>query len=154
MVSAGTKEKIRRAVGMYPDPRAALLPSLRFVQEEIGFLPDEAITYIAGELNVAESEVFGSASFYTMIQRRPGSRHLIQICHNLSCSLLGAETLIRHIGGRLGVREGEVTDDGRFSFVRVECIGGCDGAPAMLVNSDYYDNLTAEKIDDIMTRYQ
>ncbi len=154
MVSAETKEKIRRAVRMYPDASAALLPALRFVQEEIGHLPDEAIKFIAVELNIAESEVFGSASFYTMIQRRPGGKHLIQICHNLSCSLLGAETLVTHLRQRLGVREGEVTDDGRFSYIRVECIGGCDGAPAMLVNSDYYDNLSIEKMDDIMTQYQ
>jgi NADH-quinone oxidoreductase subunit E len=78
---------------------------------------------------------------------------VISICHNLTCSLLGAEPLIEHLRNRLGVEEGQVTVDGRFLFRRIECIGRCDGAPAMLVDNDYHGELTPEKIDVILGQY-
>jgi NADH-quinone oxidoreductase subunit E len=79
---------------------------------------------------------------------------VISVCHNLPCSLLGAETIIEHLGSVLGVEEGQVTVDGKFSFQRIECIGRCDGAPAMLVDDEYHGNLTPEKIDGILKTYE
>lgn len=153
MLSGSTKQRIRTLAGRYPDPRAAVLPSLHLVQGESGRISDGAIGDIARELGVPEADVFGTATFYALLSRRPSGRHVISICHNLPCSLLGAEPLIEHLGKRLGVQEGEVTQDGRFSFRRIECIGRCDGAPAMLVDDDYHGELTPEKIDLILERY-
>jgi len=102
---------------------------------------------------VPESDVFGAATFYSLYRWKSPGRHQIQICHNLSCSLMGAEPVIKHLEQKLGVREGEATKDGRFSFIRMECIGRCDGAPAMLVDDDYHGNLTPARIDEILKQY-
>jgi len=153
MIDFITGQHILELASNYPDPRAAVLPSLQLVQEELGFIPDEAIRVIARRLDVPEAEVFGTATFYALLSRKPQGRHTISICHNLPCSLLGAEPIIEHLGKRLGVGEGEVTQDGRFSFRRIECIGRCDGAPAMLVDADYHGNLTPEKMNSILEQY-
>lgn len=153
MLSDEARERIRLAAFRYPDPRAALLPALHIAQQEAGYVSDDAMRFIAGQLNVPESEVFGTTTFYSLIRRRPSGRHVISICHNLPCTLLGAEPLIGHLKSRLGVDEGEVTPDGRFSYQRIECIGRCDGAPAMLVDDDYHGDLTPGKIDEILEKY-
>ena len=153
MLSDDAKEGIRLAALRYPDPRAALLPSLHIAQREAGYVTEEAMRFIAGQLDVPESEVFGTATFYSLIRRRSSGRHVISICHNLPCTLLGAEPLIGHLKSKLGVGEGEVTPEGRFSYQRIECIGRCDGAPAMLVDDDYHGDLTPEKIDEILEKY-
>lgn len=146
-------DRIRLAALNYPDSRGAVLPAIRIAQNELGNVTDQALREIAAELGVAEPDVFGTATFYSLIRRRPGGRHVISICHNLPCTLMGAEPLIEHLKTRLGVEEGEVTPEGRFCFQRIECIGRCDGAPAMLVDDDYYGELTPETIDAILEKY-
>jgi NADH-quinone oxidoreductase subunit E len=153
MLSDDAKERIRLAALRYPSPRGALLPALQIAQGELGHLPEEAMKCIAAELNVSEPEVYGTATFYSLIRRRPSGRHVISICHNLTCTLLGAEPLIEHLRNRLGVNEGDVTPDGRFSYERIECIGRCDGAPAMLVDNEFHGELTPEKIEALLEKY-
>jgi NADH-quinone oxidoreductase subunit E len=153
MLSDDAREKIRLAALRYPESRAALLPALHIAQAELGHLSDDALQSIAEELNVPASDVYGTATFYSLIRRHPSGKHVISICHNLPCTLLGAEPLIEHLRGKLGVGEGEVTADGRFSYERIECIGRCDGAPAMLVDGEYHGELTPERIDEILERY-
>jgi NADH-quinone oxidoreductase subunit E len=154
VLSPDTIALINEKRGRYPDARAAVLPALHIVQEELGHLPPEAMQSIADLLSVPESEVYGTATFYALLRWKPAGRHVIAVCHNLPCSLLGAETIIDHLSRSLGVAEGEITPDGRFSFQRIECIGRCDGAPAMLVDDDYHGNLTTEKIDGILKQYE
>lgn len=153
MLSDDVRERIRLAGLCYPDPRAALLPALRIAQAELGRLSDDTLRSIAALLDLPEPDVEGTASFYSLLRRRPAGRHMISVCHNLPCTLLGAEQLIEHLRNRLGVGEDEVTPDGRFSYCRIECIGRCDGAPAMLVDDDYHGDLTPEKIDEILGKY-
>jgi NADH-quinone oxidoreductase subunit E len=153
MLSDDARERIRLAALRYPSPRGALLPALQIAQGELGHLSEEAMKSIAAELNVPEPDVYGTATFYSLIRRRPSGRHVISICHNLTCTLLGAEPLIEHLRRKLGVNEGEVTPDGRFSYERIECIGRCDGAPAMLVDNEYHGELTPEKIDALLEKY-
>ena len=147
------REHLRVTALGYPDPRAALLPALRYLQQESGHVSLEGIRLIAELLELPEADVFGTATFYSLIQMRPMGRHVISLCHNLPCTLLGAESLIDHLRSRLGVEENEVTPDGRFSYRRIECIGRCDGAPAMLVNDDYHGELTIDKVDEILAQY-
>jgi len=153
MPNSTTEKRIQEIARKYLEPRAAVLPSLQAVQEENGFISDEAIRVIARQLDLPESEVYGAATFYALLHRKPSGRHVISICHNLPCSLLGAEPLIGHLKQKLDVEEGQVTADGQFSFHRIECIGRCDGAPAMLVDNDYHGELTPEKIDGILEQY-
>ncbi|MCK9420020.1 MAG: NADH-quinone oxidoreductase subunit NuoE [Nitrospirae bacterium] len=154
MLSADAIERIRKKRRHYPDARAAVLPALHIVQDELGHLPADAMRSVADLLNVPESEVYGTATFYALLRWKPAGRHVISVCHNLPCSLLGAETIMEHLSSALGVGEGQVTVDGKFSFQRIECIGRCDGAPAMLVDDDYHGNLTPEKIEGILKKYK
>jgi NADH-quinone oxidoreductase subunit E len=154
MLSDDAQERIRLAALRYPDARAALLPALRIAQAELGHLSDDAFRLVARLLDVPDTDVHGTATFYSLLRRKAAGRHAISVCQNLSCTLLGAEPLIKHLRDRLGVDEGEVTPDGRFSYHRIECIGRCDGAPAMLVNDDYHGDLTPEKIDAILDKYR
>lgn len=154
MVSNAAIEKIRQTAKRYPDIRAALIPALHILQEEAGYISPEGIRCVAQELNVTESDVYGTASFYSLFRWKRTGRNVIYVCHNLSCTLMGAETVLEYLGKKLGVKEGEPTPDGRFSFERIECIGRCDKAPSMMVNDDYHDDLTPEKIDAILENYK
>jgi len=138
----------------YPDRRSALLPSLYIAQREFGWLSDKAMQHVAKTLNLPEAEVRGTASFYSMFRHKPAGRHLIQICTNVSCMILGAEKLVSFISGKYGVRPDGTSQDGRFSLVIMECIGACGTAPAILVNTDFHDGLTENNIIEILERYK
>lgn len=143
-------EAIRQAQARYPHPRSALMPALHIVQEELGWLPREALVQVADLLDLTPAEVLSVASFYTMYNRRPVGKYLIQVCTNVSCSLLGAEHLLEHISRKLGIGVGETTPDGLFTLVEVECLGSCGTAPVMQVNERYYEQLTAARVDEIL----
>ena len=134
----------------YPDRKAAILPALYLAQKEFGYVSDEAIVYIAGLVGTSSAEIEGVATFYTMYNRAPVGKYHVQICRNISCSLLGAEHLIEHVSQKLGVRPGETTPDGKFTLAKAECLGSCGTAPVMQVNDEYHENLTVESIDRIL----
>ena len=138
----------------YPDRRSALLPSLYIAQREFGWLSDEAMQHVANTLSLPEAEVRGTASFYSMFRPKPAGRHLIQMCTNVSCMILGAEKLVDFISGKYSVQPNGTSRDGRFSLVIMECIGACGTAPAMLVNTDFYDSLTEKRIEEILEKYK
>ncbi len=138
----------------YPDRRSALLPSLYIAQREFGWLSHEAMQFVARTLNLPEAEVRGTASFYVMFRHKPVGRNLIQLCTNVSCMILGSEVLMDFLNKRYGVEPDGTSLDGRFSLVIMECIGACGTAPAMLVNTDFYDNLTEQRIEEILEKYK
>lgn len=138
----------------YPNSRAAVLPALYVAQREYGWLSQEAIEEVSSTLNLPPAFVRGVATFYSMLKHKPMGRHLIQLCTNVSCMLLGAERLIDFIKSKYGIEEGGTTTDGRFSLIIMECIGSCDVAPAMLVDSDFHGNLTQERIEKILDGYK
>lgn len=151
MLSAESRAEIEKIRDEYPDPQSALLPALHLAQKEYGgWLPDEALAEVAELLALPLTQVTSTASFYTMFHRRPVGKHLIQVCTNISCSLLGAEHLLDHISRKLGIGVGETTPDGRFTLLEVECLGSCGTAPAMQVDEALYDQLTTERIDEIL----
>jgi NADH-quinone oxidoreductase subunit E len=115
-----------------------------------GWLSDAALAEVAVEMGLPDTLVASVASFYTMLHRKPVGRHLIQVCTNISCSLMGAEHLLDHVGQKLGIRPGETTPDGKFALMEVECLGSCGTSPMMQVDGRYYENLTVEKIDQIL----
>ena len=96
------------------------------------------------------TEIAEAATFYTMFPKLPVGKYLIQVCHNISCALLGADSLIAYLEDKLGIKLGETTSDGLFTLVAVECLGSCCTAPMMQINNDYYENLTREKVDRIL----
>jgi NADH-quinone oxidoreductase subunit E len=134
----------------YPDAEAAMLPTLRLAQEEFGFVSKDVIEFVARRLDVPVARVTAVASFYTMFDKRPVGTYHIQVCQNLSCSLMGGEHIIEHLEKKLGIKSGETTADKRFTLTRVECLGACGTAPVMQINDDYHEDLTAEKVDSIL----
>lgn len=145
------KARLDELVSRYPHKRAALLPSLWVAQEVYdGWLPEEAMQEVADHLGLSRAEVEGVATFYTMYNKEPIGRHHIEICHNISCMLYGADKLIHHCEGRLGIAKGETTPDGRFTLNGAECLGACCNAPAVMVGGTYYEDVTPEKMDQII----
>ena len=150
--SENTRRELDAILSRYPEKEAAILPALYLAQREFGYVSDEAIVYVAELLGVTPARIEGVATFYTMFNRKPVGKYHVQICRNISCSLLGAEHLIEHISKKLGIRPGETTPDGKFTLSRAECLGSCGTAPVMQVNDDYHENLTEEKIDALLDR--
>jgi NADH-quinone oxidoreductase E subunit len=150
--SETARAEFERLSTRYPDRKAVILPALYLAQKEFGYVSDEAIVYIAGLVGTSPAEIEGVASFYTMYNRKPMGKYHVQICRNIACSLLGAEHLIEHVAGKLGVKPGGTTPDGKFTLSQVECLGSCGTAPVMQVNEDYYENLTEASIDAILEK--
>jgi len=144
------KREFERLLSRYPDKDAVILPALHLAQKEQGYVSDGAIVYIAELLSTSPARIEGVATFYTMYNRKPVGKYHVQICRNISCSLLGAEHLIGHVSKKLGVKPGETTPDGKFTLTKVECLGSCGTAPVMQVNDDYHENLDEARIDAIL----
>lgn len=130
--------------------RQKLLVLLKKAQEEFGYVPKESIVEIAKSLNATVSEVYGVVTFYSFLSAKPLGRNIIRVCRSLPCFLKNSETIIKSVTEELGISPGETTTDGRFSLELTNCIGVCDEAPAMMINSDIHLNLTPEKIAHIL----
>ena len=145
-----TKKKIEEIISRYASKEAALLPVLHLVQNEKGFISQQEEQLVAKLLDIKPIQVKEVVTFYTMFNQEPIGKYHIQVCSNLSCSLLGAESLIQHLEGKLGIAVGETTEDKKFTLTTVECLGACEQAPCMMVNFDYHENLDKDKIDQIL----
>jgi NADH-quinone oxidoreductase subunit E len=152
VLSENVKAEIQQFKGKYPDPRSALLTALHAGQREHGWLSPEDMRDVAEVMELPPTEVASVASFYTMFNRQPVGENLVQVCTNVSCSLLGAEHLVEYIKNKLGIDVGETTPDNKFTLVIVECLGSCGTAPMMQINDTYYENLTEETIDQILAK--
>lgn len=151
MLSEQAKKEILKIRDEYPDPQSALMPALHLAQQDYGgWLPEGAFDEVAAVMDLPATLVSSVATFYTMFNNEPVGQHLIQVCTNISCSLLGAEHLIGYIGRKLGIQPGETTEDNKFTLLEVECLGSCGTAPMMQVDDAYYENLTEERIDRIL----
>lgn len=138
----------------YPTKRSALVPTLLYAQDEIGFLSDEVIAELAGRMDLTELEVRNVISYYSMLTTKPRGKFNVQVCTNISCLVRGGEEILQHCAKKLGVGHKGMTPDGLFSLEEVECIGACSWAPAAQVNYDFHENLTAEKMDGILEGYR
>ena len=136
----------QRILADYPERRAALMPTLWLAQREFGWLSVDVQTYVAALMELPLAWVTSAVTFYTMYWTRPPGRHHLQVCRNLPCVLRGSRGICRAITERLGIRNGERTADGRFSFEEVECLASCDTAPVMQIdNAGYHENLTVDQ---------
>lgn len=144
--SPEAEKKFAEIVARYPQRDAALLPVLWLAQEEFGHLSPQVRKFVAQKLSVSPARVESVMSFYTLFTEKSAGRHHIQICRNLSCSLRRAPDLMECVEKELGIRPGERTADGQFSFSTVECLAACGGAPALAVNGEYHENMNLEKL--------
>ncbi len=143
---------IREKAARYPRAKSAILPALTIAYRQVGHLSNEIYEEISEAIGVPALEVAEAATFYTMFPKQPTGKYLIQVCHNISCSLLGADSLIKYLEDKLDIKKGETTADNLFTLISVECLGSCATAPMMQINHDYYENLTPEKVDEILER--
>jgi NADH-quinone oxidoreductase E subunit len=151
VLSEQSKTEILKIRDEYPDAQSALLPALCLAQQDYGgWLTEDAFDEVAALMDLPPTEVAAVASFYTMLNRRPVGQHLIQVCTNISCSLLGAEHLLDYVARKLGIGVGETTPDGKFTLLEVECLGSCGTGPMMQIDDTYYEDLTEEKVDSIL----
>ena len=146
--------EVRRLQSLYPDKRGALLPVLHLAQDVFGYVSLEIEEYVAGLFDLPPSNVHEVVTFYTMFFQQPKGRHVVSVCHNLTCHLLGAKTIIEHLKQRLGVDVGETTPDGRVTLLTVECLCACEQAPMMQVDDRYEGLLTPGKVDQILGALQ
>jgi NADH-quinone oxidoreductase subunit E len=145
-------------IGEGANPRSQekkdLLVLLERAQSRSGYLSRETIAGLAESLGLSISEVYGVATFYSFLSIKPPGRNVIRICKSLPCYLKDAQTIIESVRKAIGIRPGQTTTDGRFSFELTNCIGACDRAPAMMINNDVHVDLTPEKIAQILKAYK
>lgn len=139
---------------LYPVKRSALVPMLLYAQDEIGYVSEAAIQEIAKRLDLFDLDVRNVLSYYSMLRTHPVGKYHVQVCTNISCMLRGANELFDHCKGRLNIGNKQTTPDGLFSLEEVECIGACSWAPAVQVNYDFHEDLTPEKMDDVLDQYR
>jgi len=137
-------------VARYPVKRSALLPTLRLVQEQEGWISREAIEYIGKLLDLSPAQVLDTASFYTMFRLEPKGKTVIEVCTTLSCALGGAEKLLGHTCKKLGIEPGGTTADGKFTVKEAECLAACGGAPAVQVNGEWLEHATEADLDRVL----
>jgi NADH-quinone oxidoreductase subunit E len=154
LLSDHAKEVIEQWKSRFPEgrERSAVISALHVVQHENdGYLTAELMNAVADYLDLPTIQVYEVATFYSMFQTLPVGRHNVAICTNVACMLRGSDEIVEHVEGKLGVKIGESTDDGRIYLKREEeCLAACCGAPMMMVNHKYYENLTTDQVDEIL----
>jgi NADH-quinone oxidoreductase subunit E len=131
-----------------------LLVLLQKTQNELGYLSEESMAELAKSLDLSISDVYGVATFYSFLSAKPLGRNIIRICKSIPCYLKNCQIIIDTVEKEIGIKPGETTPDGKFSFQLTNCIGACDKAPAMMINNDVYVNLTPSKISQILKAYK
>src|SRR5579884_2126036 len=150
VLSDAAFERIGQIAQRYPNKRSALLPALHVAQNEYGWVSREVMEDVAGALDLAVDQVEEVASFYTMFYTEPVGTYVLELCKTLPCSILGADEMTEYICTKLGIQPGGTTSDGMFSFFRVECLGACHRAPVMQVNHRFYQDLTPQRVDELI----
>lgn len=150
--SPAVVEEMKSHLTKYPEDRkrSALIPLLFVIQRERGWVDNPGVNFLAQFLDLEVTDVWETATFYSMFNLRPVGRHHIQICKTLSCKIMGEPEITEHICGKLGIHAGETTADGKYTVSLVECLGSCGTAPMMQINFDYHEDLTPEKVDKIL----
>ena len=138
----------------YPTKRSVLVPTLLYAQDEVGYLSGDVIRELAQRLDLTELEVHNVISYYSMLTTKPRGKFNVQVCTNIAWLLRGGEELLEHCERKLGIGNKGTTADGMFTLEEVECIGACSWAPAVQVNYDFHENLTAEKLDKVLDEYR
>jgi NADH-quinone oxidoreductase subunit E len=138
----------------YPTKRSVLVPTLLYAQDELGYLTDEIIAELAQRLDLTELEVRNVISYYSMLTTKPRGKYNVQVCTNIACMLRGGGELFAHCRNKLGIGHKGTTQDGLFTLEEVECIGACSWAPALQVNYDFHENVTIDKMDQILDGYK
>ncbi|MBS25196.1 MAG: NADH-quinone oxidoreductase subunit NuoE [Gammaproteobacteria bacterium] len=147
-------KEIEHELELYPDKQAVGLEALKIVQKHQGWVSDESLLAISKYLDLPVADLESVATFFNLVYRQPVGKNVILFCNSVSCWIMGCDEMRTHINDKLGVDFGGTTEDGRFTFLPVPCLGDCDRAPVMMVGDDLHRNLTPEKINQIISDYQ
>ena len=150
MLSAQARNDIQALREKYETNQSALIPALHRAQADQGWLSLETQSEVAELLELSLQTVAGVVSFYTMFHQTPVGKYLLQVCRNISCSMLGGQTLRKKLEERLGIAVGETTPDGRFTLIEVECLGSCGTAPVVMVNDRYFEGVKPDDVDRLL----
>jgi len=142
--------RIEQEIKKYPVKKPVVMFALYTAQDQNGFISNEVIREVASVLQMTEEEVLGVVTFYTMYHQKEMGKFHIQVCTNVSCMLRGGYDIWKHVKDKLGIDNWQVTGDKTFSLEEVECMGSCGTAPMIAVNEDYHENLTKEKVEEIL----
>ena len=150
--SPAGQQKLQEIVARYPNRMAACLPALRIAQEELGWVSPDAMAWVSQALDLPIAHVQGVVSFYTLYHRKPVGKHVVQVCRTLSCALRGSERVLDQCKKKLGVEVGGTTADGKVTLETAECLASCGTAPVLTVDDEFYENLSAEAVDQLLDR--
>lgn len=150
--SAENLRRFQTLISKYEQKRSALLPTLWLAQEQFGFLKTEVMDYVAQLLEMPKTQVYEAVTFYVMFKKSDLGKYCIQVCCNISCTMMGANGVMRAIQDELGISVNQVTEDKMFSLVPVQCLGSCDTAPVLQVNDSNFEKLTPELAREIIKK--
>lgn len=152
MLNESNKQKLEELRKRYPTSQALVLPVLWMVQEQEGYISEDAMKYVAAILNVSYGHILGVVTFYTMFHSKPLGSHHIEVCTNVSCMLRGCDKIVEHLENKLGITFGETSKDKKWTLSEAECLGSCGTAPMLAIADEYYENVTPQKVDEILER--
>ena len=150
-LSDDVRDKIEAEASKYPSRRAAVKSALRYAQQEHGWVSQGVVNSVAAVLSLKPIEVYEVATLYDMFYSQPVGRHRIRVCTNVSCMLRGSQDVLDRLKNKLGVDVGETTADGKVALFEAECLGACGGAPMLICNDRYVENLTPEGVDQLLS---
>lgn len=153
MLTEEEKKEIDHHVKMYPQKRAGCIEALKVVQHRRRWISDESLKDIADHLDMTTEELDSVATFYSLVFRKPVGRHVILICDSITCWIMKYDEIVAHLKKSLGIGLGETTEDERFTLLPIPCLGNCDHAPTMMVDDDLHQDLTPQKVDEILAKY-
>jgi NADH-quinone oxidoreductase subunit E len=142
----------QQLIKRYPVPRAACIPILHLCQQQEGWVSPDTISFVADKLGMSTSQVQGVVTFYTSFHQEKVAPNVVWVCRTLSCEIRGAKVLQEHLEKKFGCHAGETSRDGKFSLKKAECLAACGQAPMVQINDDFYENLTLEKLDQIIAQ--
>lgn len=154
VLSDAAEAKAREVIARYPQKRSAIMPLLYIAQEELGYINQQGVSWVAARLEMPPVQVWEVATFYTMYYKKQVGKYHVQVCRTLPCALSGARKISEFIYKRLNVKPGEVTPDGRWSFEEVECLGSCGTAPMCQINDCFFENLTEQRLEELFSRIE
>lgn len=146
------EERLEKIKSLYPDTRSAVMPALYLAQEHYGWISQEAVLWVANRLSLPPVQVMEVATFYTMYYKKPVGKYHVQVCRTLSCALRGSKDLSAKLKERFNLNPNEVSKDGMWSYEEVECLGSCGTAPMCEINDVFFENLTPQKLDQILDK--
>lgn len=144
------KEQI---VDICQEGRSGLIPAMQKIQEELGYLSKDSLSYLSNTINIPVSEIYGVATFYNQFRLIPKGKHIIKVCRGTACHVKGSANLLSLLETELNIKEGETTRDKIFSLEAVACIGACSIAPVIMIDDKFFGNLAAEDIPKILSQY-